>query len=250
MSLVLTGVGLIALAVIVALAGLWAVRTIARIEHFKEEEPVVSFMFNAVGLIYAVILAFVVFAVWEHYTQAEDKVTAEAAALVVAYRDTTLFPQPQRSIVQRTFRSYAREVMDKEWASHGTVKPHREPDILNPVWQAYRQGNASDSVRIRLHDVEEARHLRHLAGESSLPGVFWPLLLGGGLLVISFSYFFIMRSFGAQIVMTAMLTIVIAGVLFLIFTLNSPFTGQQPVSKNPFRHAIEMFHAMDLTPAK
>jgi hypothetical protein len=246
MSLFLTGIGLIALAVVVALAGLWVFRRVANIEHFKTEEPVVSFLFNTVGLIYAVILAFVVFAVWEHYSAAEEKVTAEAAALVVAYRDTALLPQPQRTTAQTGFRSYARYVMDHEWKTHGTVLKHTTPDILNPIWAAYRQGNASAPVRDRLHDVEEARHLRHLAGESSLPAVFWPLLLGGGILTIAFSYFFLMRSLRAQHLMTAMLTMLIAGVLFLILTLNSPFTGEEPVSKNPFRHAIEMFHSMDL----
>jgi hypothetical protein len=248
MSLVVTAIVLIVVTVALALAGLWAFRAVADIEHFKTEEPVVSFLYNAVGLIYAVILAFVVFAVWQHYTQAEDKVTTEAAALVVAYRDTALLPEPERTVAQRAFRSYARSVMDKEWATHGTVLEHRTPDILNPIWNAYRQGNASDSVRGRLHDVEQARHLRHLAGESSLPAVFWPLLVGGGILVVGFSYFFLMRSLRAQYLMIALLTVLVVGVLLVIYTLNSPFTGKQPVSKDPFRHAIQMFHSMDLGP--
>jgi hypothetical protein len=55
-----------------------------------------------------------------------------------------------------------------------------------------------------------------------------------------------MKSIRAQYVMTALLTTLIAGVLFLIFTLNSPFTGPEPVSKDPFEHAIEMFNSIDL----
>jgi Protein of unknown function (DUF4239) len=246
MSLALTGIALIALSVVVALAGLWVFRRVVHIDHFKAEEPVVSFLFNAVGLIYAVILAFVVFAVWEHYSQAEEKVTTEATALVVAYRDTALFPEPQRTAAQHGLRNYIEYVMHKEWSTHGQVLKHTTPDVLNPVWSAYRQGNGSAPVRDRLHNVEEARHLRHLASEASLPGLFWALLIGGGMLVIAFSYFFLMRSQRAQHLMTAMLTMLIAGVLFLIFTLNSPFTGEQPVSKDPFRHALEMFHSMDL----
>jgi hypothetical protein len=246
MTLVLTAIVLIAVAVSFSLGSLWIFRKVADIEHFKLEEPVVSFLFNAVGLIYAVVLAFVVFAVWEHYTQAEELVTSEAAAAVVVYRDVGLLPEPQRTAAQQGFRSYARYVMDKEWSSHGMVLKHDKPDVLNPLWAAIRQGSASASVRDRLHDLEEARHRRHLAGESSLPNVFWPLLIGGGILTIGFSFFFLMHSLRAQYVMTAMLATLIAGVLFLIYTLNSPFTGPEPVSKNPFRHAIEMFNSIDL----
>ena len=246
MSLVLTAIVWIALAVVITMAGLWVFRKVADIEHFKTEEPVVSFLFNAVGLIYAVVLAFVVFAVWEHYSQAEALVTNEAAAMVVVYRDVELLPEPQRTAARRNFRSYARYVMDNEWETHGTVLQHEKPDVLNPIWANIRQGSGSSAVRDRLHALEDARHRRHLAGESSLPAIFWPLLFGGGLLVIGYSYFFLMRSLRAQYVMTALLTVLIAGVLFLIYTLNSPFTGPEPVSKDPFLHAIEMFHSLDL----
>ena len=246
MSLVLTAVVLIALAVALALGSLWTFRRVASIEHFKYEEPVVSFLFNAVGLIYAVVLAFVVFAVWEHYTNAEALVTNEAAAMVVVYRDVELLPEPQRTAAKRNFRAYTRYVMDNEWDTHGTVIKHEKPDVLNPIWANIRQGSGSSSVRDRLHALEDARHRRHLAGESSLPNVFWPLLLGGGMLTIGFSFFFLTKSIRAQYVMTALLTTLIAGVLFLIFTLNSPFTGPEPVSKDPFEHAIEMFNSIDL----
>ena len=246
MSLALTAFAIIALAVITALCGLWFFRRAANIEHFKHEEPVVSFLFNAVGLIYAVVLAFVVFAVWEHYTSAEELVTNEAAAMVVVYRDVELLPEPQRTSAKRNFRAYARYVMDNEWDSHGDVIQHEKPDVLNPIWANIRQGSGSSAVRDRLHALEDARHRRHLAGEDSLPSVFWPLLIGGGILTIGFSFFFLMRSIRAQYVMTALLTTLIAGVLFLIYTLNSPFTGPEPVSKDPLRHAIEMFHSLDL----
>lgn len=246
MSLFLTAVAIIGLAVVTALLGLWFFRRVRDIEHFKIEEPVVSYLFNAVGLIYAVVLAFVVFAVWEHYSQAEDLVTNEAAAAVVVYRDVELLPEPQRTAAKQNFRFYARYVMDNEWDTHGTVVQHQKPDVLNRLWANIRQGSGSASVRDRLHALEDARHRRHLAGEDSLPSIFWPLLIGGGVIVIFFSYFFLMQSMRAHYLLTSMLTIVIAGVLFLIYTLNSPFTGPDPVSKDPFLHAIEMFKSLDL----
>ncbi len=234
----------IATSVVIALLGLRLFRRLLDTKKLKHEETIVGYIFSAIALIYAVVLAFVVFAVWEQYSASQQVVTSEAASLVVAYRDTESFPEPLRAQAQQSFADYAHTVMDNEWVNHGTVLPHAKADAINPIWDIYNNAKASDPALDRLHDLEQQRHLRHLAGEASLPIVFWPLLIGGGLITIGSSYFFIMRSLRAQYLKTAMLTIVIAGVLFLIYTLNRPFTGRVPVSKDPFRHALLIFQAM------
>lgn len=245
-SIVVSGILFIITSVIITLWGLRLFRRLLDIKKLKHEEAIVGYLFSAIALIYAVVLAFVVFAVWERYSVSQQVVTSEAAALVVAYRDTETFPEPERVQAQKAYNDYTNFVMDHEWVTHGSVLPHTTPDALNPIWSIYRNAKASDSAMDRLHDLEQQRHLRHLAGEASLPSVFWPLLVGGGLITIGSSYFFVMRSPRAQYIKTAMLTIVIAGVLFLIYTLNLPFTGQMPVSKDPFKHVLLIFRAMSL----
>lgn len=232
--------------VIVTLFGLRLFRRFMNIKKLKHEEAVVGYIFSAIALIYAVVLAFVVFAVWEQYSVSQQVVTSEAAALVGAYRDTETFPEPMRAEAQQAFYDYTHTVMDKEWTTHGAVLPHTKADAINPIWSIYTKAKASDAALERLHGLEQQRHLRHLAGEASLPIVFWPLLIGGGLITICSSYFFIMRSLRAQYLKTAMLTIIIAGVLFLIYTLNRPFTGRVPVNKDPFKHALQIFRVMNL----
>jgi uncharacterized membrane protein len=51
-----------------------------------------GFMFMTMGVLYAVVLAFVVFAVWEQFAHSEQAVTAEAAVLVSVFRDTQTVP--------------------------------------------------------------------------------------------------------------------------------------------------------------
>lgn len=244
--LVIYSVIFIAAAIAVSYVGLHFSRPHLNIKQLKHETAIVGYIFSAIALIYAVVLAFVVFAVWERYSASQQVVTSEASALVVAFRDTQTFAEPERSAAQKALSDYTYYVMDHEWTTHGRVLPHNKADALNPVWNIYHRAKASDSALDRLHDLEQQRHLRHLAEEASLPVVFWPLLVGGGLLTVGSSYFLIMGSLKAQYVMTTMLTIVIAAVLFLIYTLNLPFTGQIPVSKDPFKHTLEIFQAMNL----
>lgn len=245
-TVIINSVLFIASSVATALLGLRLFRRQINTKKLKNEETIVGYIFSAIALIYAVVLAFVVFAVWEQYSASQQVVTSEAASLVVAYRDTESFEEPVRSQAQQAFVDYAYTVMDNEWASHGTVLPHTKADAINPIWDIYHSAKAPDSALDRLHDLEQQRHLRHLAGEASLPIVFWPLLIGGGLTTIASSYFFTMRILKAQYLKTAMLTMIIAAVLFLIYTLNRPFTGQVPVSRDPFQHALQIFQAMSL----
>src|ERR1700735_5146519 len=52
-----------------------------------------GFILAVIGVIYAVLLAFVTIGVWERYEQAESRSFDEATNLAVAYRDADAFPQ-------------------------------------------------------------------------------------------------------------------------------------------------------------
>jgi len=222
--------------------------------HAGVANEVAGLLFNAVGILYGALLAFIVFATWESFSAAQAAVTAEAADLVGVYRDTQQFPEPVRGQVQLLLRSYPRTVMDVEWASHGSLKAHTAPDLLNPVWNLYRSmtpPTADEQAELRnaterLHDLELQRHLRHLSSEATLPDIFWPLLLVGALTTVLFSYFIEQNSLRAQAVMTALVAALLAGVLILIFSLNLPFTGPVQVSKGPLLHALSQFDALDM----
>lgn len=238
----------------IAVGGLLLVRRTTSIRRHLGENDVAGLLFGAVGVLYGALLAFVVFAAWEGYSRAEQAVTAEAANLVTVYRDTEQFPEPVRREVQDALRGYADTVMAVEWESHGSLRPHTTPDLLNPVWDLYGQINPSTArgetqlaaANERLHQLELQRHLRHLSGEATLPAVFWPVLVVGGILLVLFSYVFLQNSLLVQALTTGLLAALLSLVLLLILSLNQPFTGPVAVSQQPFRHALAVFHAMDL----
>jgi hypothetical protein len=241
--------------VVVAVAGLLLWRRLVPGQNPRNND-FVGLMFATVALLYSVLMAFVVFSVWQRFTESSRAVTDEAASAVVAYRDTQVLPEPVRSEAQAAFHSYLREVMDNEWASHGSVLPHRSRDALNPIWDAYRKVQPTDPLaqarfsgaEDRVHDLELQRHERHLAGEASVPDVFWWLIVGGGLVTVAMSYLFVVERKGVHALQVGLLTGVIAGVLTLVLALNFPFTGSVHVSRGPFKHALLEFAALDLQP--
>ena len=251
----LTAAVLIAGSVALAVGGLLVLRRLSRGQSPRHND-FIGLIFAQVALLYSVLMAFVVFSAWQRFTDAASTVTNEAAAAVVAYRDTQAFPEPVRSEAQAALRAYVDEVMDNEWDSHGTVRPHRSRDALNPVWNAYRKYQPTealaqaqfDGAQGRLHDLESQRHVRHLAGEASLPNVFWWLLVGGGAVTVAMASLFVVERRNVHVLQVGLLSGIIAAVLSLIVALNFPFTGDVHVSRGPFRHALLNFDALDIQP--
>lgn len=239
--------------VVVAIVGLTLVRRVPAFSvHFSENE-VAGILFGSIGVLYGALLAFVVFAAWERFDTAQHFVVEEASAVVTSYRDTGMFPEPQRAQAAQELRTYVAHVTASAWVSQGTLTVDTAPDHMNAVWAIYRSVEPTtsfeefelSSAMDRLHDLENARHLRHLSGEETLPWIFWPVLALGGVIMLLFSYFLYHGSLRAQAIMTGVTTAMLVGVLILIYSLNQPFTGPVSVSKDPLQNALVQFDRID-----
>ena len=60
------------------------------------------------------------------------------------------------------------------------------------------------------------------------------------MITVSYTYFFGMKNIKAQYMLTATLTVTITLILFLIYTLDHPFTGTSKVSTEPLKQVMEI----------
>ena len=100
---------------LVALAGLEVVQRLVPATSRQPHNDVAGFIYVALGVIYAVLLALVVIAVWEEYDAASVTVEQEANALAEIAWLGNRFPEPEATHLQELARSYAEEVIHKEW---------------------------------------------------------------------------------------------------------------------------------------
>jgi hypothetical protein len=91
----------------------------------------------------------------------------------------------------------------------------------------------------QLNRLAEYRRLRIFAGNDTVPSSVWLVLLIGGVITVSYTYFFGMKNIRAQYLMTAALTVTITMILVLIYILDHPFTGANRVSAKPLQEVIE-----------
>src|SRR5215210_9018303 len=112
---VVFGVLVVIGACLVAVVGLELVQRLVPAEKRQEHNDVAGFLYAVVGVVYAVLLALLVIAVWEQYQKANETVESEANGVAEVAWLAHRLPEPERHVLQEDARSYAQEVVDQEW---------------------------------------------------------------------------------------------------------------------------------------
>ncbi len=92
-------------------------------------------------------------------------------------------------------------------------------------------------------DLMNDRRLRLLESREGLPPILWVILLSGIPVLVGFSYFFEMKNFRAHLMMVAMLTAVLVGILYSVKAIEYPFSGDVRVPPSAFELVLNRFQA-------
>jgi uncharacterized membrane protein YgaE (UPF0421/DUF939 family) len=234
----------------VAVLGLFLVQRLVPATLRQEHNDVAGFIYAVLGVAYAVLLAFVVIAVWEEYERARDTVETEASELAGVYFLADRFPDPDRERIQALTRSYALTVMQEEWPlmERGETS-ERAGEILHDLRLSLQNVDASTGVEevlyeqglVRVHEVSDARRLRLLEVSQGLPRILWAMLLGGGVVTVGFTYLFGLKNNWAHALMVAALTLMVCSIIFTIGALEYPFAGEARITPYAFEAALRSF---------
>src|SRR5215469_214496 len=85
----------------------------------------------AAAVFYGIVAGLIAVAAWEQYASYDDKVTQEAGAVAVLYRDVATYREPYGSRLSEELRAYTRAVIEG-WPllQHGVV-PSQSAALLN-----------------------------------------------------------------------------------------------------------------------
>src|ERR687893_2571057 len=190
-----------------AVVGLVLVQRLVPATIREEHNDVAGFIYAALGVIYAVLLALVVIAVWEEFGRARVTVENEANATAEIFWLAHRLPEPERHQLQELARSYARVVVEDEWP---LMRDGRAPlmeqgqatptgwvliDDIRATLQGFEpNGSAEEALYAEgLDQVEEladARRMRLVAAHEGIPAVLWVVLVMAGVAAVGFTYLF------------------------------------------------------------
>jgi Protein of unknown function (DUF4239) len=216
----------------------------------EEHNDVAGFIYAVLGVAYAVLLAFVVIAVWQNYETAKTNVDTEANELAEVYFLASQLPEPQRTHVQDLARRYARVVVEEEWPMMKRGQTSERADSLLRELRSklleFDPRTKGEQVLYergltQLHDASDARRSRLLEVREGIPKLLWVVLVLGGVITVSFTYLFGLKSNVAHALMVAALTLVICGILFTIAEFDYPFSGLVEIRPDAFREVLHSF---------
>src|SRR3712207_1613293 len=247
-----------------AVVGLVLVQRLVPATIREEHNEVAGFIYAALGVIYAVLLALVVIAVWEEFGRARITVESEANALAEVFWLAHRLPEPERHQLQELARSYAEDVVNEEWPlmeqgraplmEHTRATPRGWVliDDIRATLQGYEpRTNAEQALYAegldQVQRLADARRTRLVQAEESLPAVLWVVQVVGGIVAVGFAYLFGLENRWAHTLMVAALAGVIALVLFTIGILDHPFSGGARIGTGAFELVLNRFDTSKLS---
>jgi hypothetical protein len=249
---------------LIALAGFELVQRLVPAVSRQRHNEVAGFIYAALGVIYAVLLALVVIAVWEEYGAASETVEQEANAAADIYWLANQLPEPRGTRVQELVRSYAEEVVHREWPlmeqgrtplmtqEEGTPAGWTIIDDIRQNIQGFEALTKSEEQLYaegldQVDTLSDARRMRLVASEEGVPGVLWSVLIFGGIAAVGFTYLFGLESTWAHRLMVAILAAVIGLGLFTVGAMEHPFSGGARIGPGAFELILERFDTSKLS---
>ncbi len=242
----LSGLFLVGLTSVLACFGPLIVRRFVALEKLTTNNEVAGFKFATVGVLYAVLLAFAIILVWEKYADADNTVEKEAGAAAALYHISSGLESNEASALKTALTAYLRSAVSNEWpAMEGGGESKKTHTALEALYNAVSmsaksQGSSPIASEIfrQIDDLTQARRARLEAAEGAVPGVVWAVLLVGAVLTISFTFFFGTINLRAQMLMTALLSVLIFSALLVVVVLDRPFSGTVKVGPNAITEVI------------
>src|SRR5665648_1276367 len=241
--------------VIVVLAEIFAVglmllsRYAYGVSRLSLNNEVAGFKFAVVGVFYAVLLAFVVVAVWEEYQDTETAVRNEAKAVVDLQAVTLALPDKGGIPIRKHLAAYLEDVLKYEWKTMSVGEPSDEVDKeLSDLAAAIFAATPNDERELALYQhaltlltvIADNRDESLDSASGSVPAILWFVLIVGGAITLGYPAFFASSNLGAQVLMTASLAALVALSLLLGLAFDFPFTGDPHISAYPFDRALEL----------
>ncbi|MBV9888975.1 MAG: DUF4239 domain-containing protein [Acidobacteria bacterium] len=213
-----------------------------------QHNDVTGWQLGILGTTYAVILGFMLYAVWTEFDNATQNVEMEANSLTNVYRLADGLPEATRIEVQNLTRTYAQKVIENDWPEMEQGRtPVESVGLASKIQHALISvtdgsrsvGVAQDHAMTELSAMTTCRRTRLLENQLSLPAVLWCVLIVGGVLTIVSSCMFGSQNRFLHGLQMVFFSLMIALALLAIADINKPFRGSVHVGNDAFVRALE-----------
>ncbi len=216
-----------------------------------QHNDVLGWQVSFLSTTYAVVIAFMLSDVWGNYQAAQTNAEVEANALLSLYRVAVALPPQARDEMQSLGRRYAETMVREEWPAmlRGDLSPAGF-QITSDLWKVLMATQTRNAVEATafgsavsdLTNLVEHRHIRLLQSHSKLPGIFWIVLIVGGVLTVLYTCLFDVEEFRMHVVQVIGVAFIVSLILVTIADVDGPFGGAVRILPAGFEMALQSMH--------
>jgi hypothetical protein len=216
---------------------------------FGEDSEYAGFIYNAMGIVYSLVFAFVTVLVWQNYNGVSDAITKEASVLNNMYRLYSAFPPEVEKQGRESIRSYTNIVIEEEWPllkqDQFSIKSYQallkiEDHVIHLQPQNVGQSNVHQQMLRLATEAAELRRSRIYNARFALAPPAWIGLISSSLVFLFFSCLFKLKSTKTHVILIVFLGLTIVGVMYFLILFIHPFLGPMALGPEPLERLLKI----------
>jgi len=240
---------LISLTAVASTAAASFVRYVLHFDIRRRLHEVGNPVYLQIGVVFAVLLAFVFNEVWGEYNRAAQAINSECGALHGAAMLAHDLSDRQGQGIEQAILNYSKVVINVEWAA---LNKRREasPEALSAfqaIVEAAGHLNTTRPTDLTLQgqilsllaQAHASRETRIFQADQGLPVIIWAVLTFYSLVLVVFVLFAGVESRIGHLLFTAVFATSVVLLLILLKMLDYPFEGALTLSNADFVKTIE-----------
>lgn len=212
----------------------------------RVHNDVIGWQISILGTLYAVMVGFMLYAVWSNFQTAETNANNEANAAVNLYRTADGLPPAPRAAIEAAASNYVQTVYNTEWPTMNRAQvPHAAQVYIMQLWslmtrtsaQTFTEQSCLQQAMHELSTLTEHRRVRVLESETEMPTILWTVLVVGGMITIASCCMIGTENRLLHYALIFALSLLISLSLVAIGDIDRPFQGSVHVSPRAFLRA-------------
>lgn len=237
----------------VGILGTYFIRKYNKIGIRESHNEGIANGFAMTGGLYGLILAFVVFLVWDQFNEAQQNADMEASLSKGLYRNIKYYPADnnheallQKKKLTEAYMHYLENVIIEdsllnnkgeeslEYKDYRYAKTVKSFNAFYKMLEQMHDSVTYKNQRIegmfkQLNDLGTYRNLRSLSVESEIDFYIWVPLWLGGIIIMLFAYLMNIENKALHIAINGLIGAFIALVFYIIVLTDHPFNGRMRI---------------------
>lgn len=207
------------------------------------------------GMVYAILVGFIVLYELNNYNNANQAEVAEAKDMFAIFRLAKVLPEPSSTKIRNLATDYANNVIQNEWPTmaRGEVVDKKGVLIISEISKEIRSFNhiradgtiainALNQISLATNALFDDHQERVDKIHSSISTNIWFVLLLGTLLTIGINCVLGME-FRLHVFCMVSIALMVSAILYLIITLDHPYRGDFSIQPVTFKSTVEYINS-------